>query len=93
MGAVLAQAIDWFAEIITWILLFRAILSWFIMGNNMTIKKLYMFTVNMTEPFVAPVRQFMSRFNTGMIDLSIFISFLLVRFAANILISLVQIIM
>lgn len=92
MGMVLAQAIDWFAELLIWFMFIRAILSWFIQGGNTIIRNLYGFTLVVTEPILAPIRQFMSRFNTGMFDFSIIVAFFIIRFIANALIALVQII-
>ena len=92
MEYVLSSAINMFAEIIIWLLILRAILSWFVQAGGNMVRSIYGFTLTMTEPIVAPIRQMMSRFNTGMIDFSVFIAFFAVRLAANLLISLVHIV-
>lgn len=92
LEGILCNAIRMFADILVWILLARAILSWFVQAGGDMVRNLYGFTLTMTEPFVAPIRQAMSRFNTGMIDFSVLIAFFAVRLASNLLIMLVQLI-
>lgn len=91
MKTTLCVAIDWFAEILIWLLIARALLSWVAYGTKSDIiRNIYAFTYNMTEPFVDPIRRAMSRFNTGMIDFSILISYLAIRLGAMLLITIIQ---
>lgn len=92
MVIVVCRAIDWFAEILIWLLFARAILSWFAAMGGQTIRGIYEFAVQMTEPIVAPIRGFMSRFNTGMLDFSVLIAFFVIRMVATALIVLIQMI-
>lgn len=59
-------------NIMTILLVARALFSWFDPGFRTTIGK---FLFDLTEPLVAPVRQLMPQ--TGMLDLSIMVTMLL----------------
>jgi YggT family protein len=89
MRFVLAQAIYWFAEILTFVMLVRVIFSWIQPSSYNVLGRIYEFTIRLTEPVVAPCRQLLSRFNTGMFDFSILLAFFLVQFAANLLIRII----
>lgn len=93
MKGILIYAIYTFGEILSTALVIRAILSWFAAANpyNM-LGKIYMTLVRFTEPIVAPCRNFMSRFNTGMVDFSVLIALLLIQFGTNILVRLIYLI-
>ncbi len=91
---ILARAINLFAQVITLFLVLRAIFSWFAQNPYSTIGKIYRFLIDFTEPIVIPCRNLLARlnFNTGMLDFSVFLAFILVEFIARILIRLVFII-
>ncbi len=93
MKGILIYAVYTFGEILSTALVIRAIFSWFAAANpyNM-LGKFYMVLVKFTEPIVAPCRNFMSRFNTGMIDFSVLIALLLIQFGTNILVRLIHLI-
>jgi len=82
---VLIFAIDRFAQIIILLLFARAICSWFMRGNS-AVYKIYQVLVTLTEPVVAPCRMLTSRLNTGMLDISILLAFLLVKVVRDLLV-------
>lgn len=86
---ILINAVNLFAEVLTTLLIVRAILSWFInpyrRNGNPTIYKINMVILQVTEPIVAPFRKLLSRYNTGMFDFSVLIAF----FAINIISKLI----
>jgi uncharacterized protein YggT (Ycf19 family) len=89
MTYVLCQAISIFAELFTWALVIRAILSWFARDQYSTLGKIYIALIKFTEPIVAPCRQALSRLNTGMFDFSVFLAMILVQAAARLLITII----
>lgn len=88
MGYLLITAVSWFFDIIIYMLLGRAIISWFLRGPYGTLYKVYTVICNLTEPIVAPCRNITMRFNTGMLDLSVLLAFFLVGLARRIIISI-----
>ena len=94
MRGILIYAIYTFGEILSTALVVRAIMSWFTQPNNYsTLGKIYLALIRFTEPIVAPCRNFMSRFNTGMIDFALLIALLLIQFRTNILVRLIYLIL
>ncbi|QIB69015.1 YggT family protein [Aminipila butyrica] len=93
MKYLLINAVSWFADILIFLLLARAILSWFIAGRYNTVYRIYEVLCNVTEPIVAPCRRLSMRLNTGMLDLSVFFAFFLVSFARTIIIMLLRIVL
>lgn len=81
-----------FAEIISAAMVIRALLSWFARDPYSPIGKIYGALIRFTEPFVAPCRRLLSRFNTGMIDFSLFLALILLQAITNLLIRLIVII-
>ena len=81
-------AISWFAQILIYLLLARAICSWFARPGG-SMYKVYQFLSMLTEPLVAPCRMITSRFNTGMLDLSVFLAVILVMVLRSILINVI----
>jgi YggT family protein len=69
--------------IYTIILLAQAILSWianpYRLGPNHPIIKIYIFLQRLTEPVVRPCRNFLSRFNFGPIDLSLWMAMIVIQ--------------
>ncbi|QAT43153.1 YggT family protein [Aminipila luticellarii] len=93
MKFLLINAISWFADILIFLLLARAVLSWFITGQYNSLYKMYGVICNLTEPIVAPCRKLSMKLNTGMLDLSVFFAFFLVSIARKLIITLLLIIM
>lgn len=89
MAVVLIYAIQMFAEIISAAMIIRALLSWFARDPYSPVGKIYGVLIRFTEPFVAPCRKLLSRFNTGMIDFSLFLALILLQAIANLLIRLI----
>ena len=89
MKYVLAQAIYWFAELLTFLMLLRVIFSWIQPNPYGLLGKINLFCIRLTEPVVAPCRQLLSRFNTGMFDFSVMLAFFLVHIAANLMIRII----
>ncbi|MDR1953923.1 MAG: YggT family protein [Clostridiales Family XIII bacterium] len=86
--------INVFAQLLIWVLIARAILSWFANpsfsnSNQMAfLMKLYAFLCQVTEPLVRPMRRLLSRFNTGPMDFSLFATMLLIIAIQRILIRI-----
>lgn len=89
---VLARAVLWFGQFLTFAMMFRAIFSWFARDPYSPVGRIYRFTIALTEPIVRPCRNFMSRFNTGMFDFSIVIAMILVEIVTNLIVKLLLII-
>ncbi len=96
MGTIIS-VFSLFCQIIIYMLLGRAILSWFVnpynANPNSFMYKLYAFITQVTEPIVRPARNFMSRFNTGRVDLSILVAMLAVMAIRFIVVTIFKIIM
>lgn len=77
---VIIQAVTWLFRLAIYMLLGRAILSWFVNPYNSNpnggLYKFYMLLGQLTEPIVAPFRKLLSRFNTGPVDFSLFLAVL-----------------
>ncbi len=70
LGLLLIKIID----IFSYILLIRAILSWFMTPNN----PIYSFIIRITEPFLYPIREILSKvFRNSFLDFSVIFGFLL----------------
>ena len=92
MASILVYAIYLFTEIITAAMIIRALLSWFARDPYSTVGKIYGVLIRFTEPFVAPCRRLLSRFNTGIIDFSLFLALILVQAVSGLLIRLIYLI-
>ena len=101
MAIVLIQIVSWVLNILTFLLLARAAMSWVMMymggsrNYNSTLSRLYRILVGLTEPFVKPVRNFLSRFmRPGPIDFAplavFFIIIIISRILSRILIELIR---
>ncbi|QHI73209.1 YggT family protein [Aminipila terrae] len=93
MKFLLINAVGWFCDILIFLLLARAVLSWFVMGQYNNLYRVYEIICNITEPIVAPCRRLSMRLNTGMLDLSVFFAFFLVSIVRKIIITILIIIM
>ena len=90
MIIILINAIRWFARLIILALGARAILSWFGQDPYSGFGKAYRVMIKVTEPVVSPCRMLLQRFNfnTGMLDLSVFLAFFLVEIVSNLLVGI-----
>ena len=70
-------------------MLLRVIFSWIQPNSYGMLGKINLFCIRLTEPVVAPCRQLLSRFNTGMFDFSVMLAFFLVQIAANLMIRII----
>ena len=92
MASILVYAVYMFAEIVSAAMIIRALLSWFVQDAYSPLGKIYGMLIRFTEPFVAPCRKLLSRFNTGMFDFSLFLALILLQAITNLLIRLIYII-
>ena len=92
MASILVYAVYMFAEIISAAMIIRALLSWFVRDAYSPLAKIYGMLIRFTEPFVAPCRKLLSRFNTGMLDFSLFLALSLLQAVTNLLVKLIYII-
>jgi YggT family protein len=90
MILILIKAVNWFAEILIFLIIGRAIMSWFVRDPNSSLFNIYQVLIKFTEPIVGPCRAFMSRFNTGMMDFSILVAFLLISLVRNVIITILS---
>lgn len=90
MIIILIKAVNWFAEILTFLIIARAIMSWFVRDPSSSLFNIYQVIIRITEPIVAPCRMLLSRFNTGMMDFSILVAFLLISLARNVIVALLS---
>lgn len=95
MEIILVRAIYWFAQILTLLLVLRAVLSWFARDPYSTLGKIYAVIIRLTEPVVEPCRLLLYKLNvnTGMLDFSVLIAFFLIEIIANVLAKLVLVIL
>ena len=92
MANTIVLAIYMFAEILSTAMVIQAILSWFVRDPYSPLGKLYMLISRFTEPFVAPCRKLLSRFNTGMLDFSLVLALVMLQLITNVLARLVYMI-
>lgn len=90
MILILIKAVNWFAEILTFLIIARAIMSWFVRDPSSSLFNIYQMVIRITEPIIAPCRMLLARFNTGMIDFSILVAFLLISLARNLIVTLLS---
>ena len=83
-------AVNAFAQIITYLLIGRAICSFFVRPGSRAYG-IYRFLITLTEPVVAPCRKITSRFNTGMFDFSVLLAFFIVMIVRDILVRLLYV--
>lgn len=93
MKILLIEAVRWFGDILIFLLLARAVLSWFVTGPYNNVYRIYEVICNFTEPIVAPCRKLSMKLNTGMLDLSVFFAFFLVSILRKVIITMLLILM
>ncbi|MDR3295391.1 MAG: YggT family protein [Clostridiales Family XIII bacterium] len=89
---ILVYAIYRFCDILTFLLLVRAVMSWIVNPYNRsrygTLHRINQMVVQITEPLVAPCRRLLSRFNTGMFDFSIIVTMFAIMIIRNLLVAI-----
>jgi uncharacterized protein YggT (Ycf19 family) len=84
--------IYYIAQIIIYALLARAVLSWFVnpykLGYQHPLVRFYGMLCQLTEPLLKPARMLLARFNTGPLDLSLFVTMLFVYILERLLLRL-----
>lgn len=88
MTFILIKAVSWFADVLIYLLLGRAIMSWFVRDPGSPLFGIYQLLIRVTEPILSPCRKLLARFNTGMFDFSILVAFLLISLARNVIINI-----
>jgi YggT family protein len=84
---ILAYAVYKFCDVLTALLFARAILSWFVNPYRPApylLQQINAFLIRITEPIVAPCRNLLRNFNTGMFDFSIIVAMLAIVLVRNI---------
>jgi len=86
---ILAQIVYWVCQVLIIVLIARAVLSWIVIYGrlyNTPLGRIFNVLSAITEPIVAPVRKFISRFiNTGPIDIAPLATFFIIMIARWIL--------
>lgn len=85
MGFLLIRSVYAFARLLVFLLFMEAIMSWFVKDLNSPVGRVYNVIRRLNEPIVIPCRNFLSRYNTGMFDWSIFMAMILVEIVAKLL--------
>ena len=87
-------AVQIFGEIIEWSMILRAILSWFVRSPYGFWGKIYQITINLSEPIVGPIRDFLNKkgANNGGVDWSLLVAFLLWQVLISVVTRLIYII-
>lgn len=87
MGILLLRAINSFLQVIIYLILARAIMSWFIRPGD-RLYPLYGLVIQITEPILMPFRNLSGRFMGGMVDFSPMIAIFAIYFLQRIIIKL-----
>jgi YggT family protein len=89
---VLAYALYKFCDILSLLLLARAVLSWFAgpyrHASYGFLQQINALLIRITEPIVAPCRRLLRNFNTGMFDFSIVIAMLAIQLIRNLIVMI-----
>jgi YggT family protein len=62
---VLMNAVNTFFQIVIYLILGRAILSWFVRNPYGSLYKVYSAIIQLTEPILSPCRKLLARFGMG----------------------------
>lgn len=90
---ILIQAIQGFIQLLIYLIIARAIMSWFVRNPYGPAYKIYMAINQITEPILQPCRRILSRFGmNGPIDFSPILAFIGLQVIGNILVKLLYII-
>ena len=85
------RAIVRFGDVLSFLLLIRALFSWIRipLSGNKVFSSINEIIYKLTEPLVAPVRKFMyEHVNTGMFDFSIFVTMILIEVITRVLVRI-----
>lgn len=89
MIIILIQAISMFARLLSLALIAMCVLSFVVAYNPYSSAgRIYQFLVKITDPVVMPFRRLMSRFNTGMVDVSPMLAMIAIEIVAKIIIRI-----
>lgn len=91
---IIINAINMFFQIIVYLILGRAILSWFVRNPYGTLYKIYTAIIQITEPILAPCRNLLSRFGMGgTIDFSPILAIIALTVINGVIINIVRMLM
>ena len=88
---VLAHIINIVSNVLCILILGRAVLSWIVRYGkyNSKLNRAFEVVTSLTEPLIAPVRRFLSRFiNTGPLDLAPIVTFFIIVIISRIVTSI-----
>ncbi|MDF2653607.1 MAG: YggT family protein [Bacillota bacterium] len=86
---VLINAINTFFQILVYLIIGRAILSWFVRGPYGNLYRIYSAIMQITEPMLAPCRRLLGRFGLNtMIDFSPILAIIALTAINNLVIRL-----
>ena len=89
MGIIIT-AINFFYQILVYMILGRAVLSWFVRNPYDNLGKFYTLLIQLTEPMLAPCRKLLARFNLmGTIDLSPILAMIGLSIIRRILVAII----
>jgi uncharacterized protein YggT (Ycf19 family) len=93
----LITIVNLLAQVIIWAMLAVAVLSWFAnpykLGQNHPLVRIYLGLSRLIEPLTIPARKLLARFNTGPVDLSLFVTMIFVYIAQRIIVRILWIIL
>jgi len=88
------NAINTFFQILVYLILGRAILSWFVRNPYGTLYKIYMAIIQITDPILAPCRKLLARFGMGgTIDFSPILAIIALTVINGIIINILRMLM
>lgn len=94
MVIILMNAINTFFQILVYLILGRAILSWFVRDSYGTLYKVYNAIIQITEPMLSPCRKLLSRFGlSGTIDFSPILAIIGLTVINGIIINILRMLM
>lgn len=87
---IILRAINGFFQILIYLILGRAIMSWFVRPGD-RLYPAYLLLVQVTEPMLGPCRKLLARFGfSSGVDFSPIVTFLLLSIANRIIISILS---
>ena len=91
---VIMNAINTFFQILVYLILGRAILSWFVRNPYGTLYKIYMAIIQITDPILAPCRKLLAKFGMGgTIDFSPILAIIALTVINGIIINILRMLM
>lgn len=91
---VIMTAINSFFQILVYLILGRAVLSWFVRNPYGTLYKIYTAIIQITDPILAPCRNLLSRFGMGgTIDFSPILAIIALTVINGIIINILRMLM